>query len=75
MAPELREFGELGPEDFERHPVWILCHPADYDEPWYEDTDEETFRPWMEDLPATVLRGTLLVRARFERMEATIPDL
>lgn len=64
--PELRQFGELGPEDFERHPVWILCHTADYDKPWYEDTDEETFRPWTEGLPATVLRETLLVRAEFE---------
>lgn len=64
--PELRQFGELGPEDFQRHPVWILCHTVDYNEPWYAETDEETFRPWSKELPATVLRETLLVRADFE---------
>lgn len=63
-APELRQFGVLGPEDFEQHPVGILWHTADYDKPWCGD--EETFRPWTEDLPATVLRETLLVRAEFE---------
>ena len=65
-APDFRQFGELTPEDFERHPVWILCHTADYKKPWYKDVDEETFRPWTEELPATVLRETLLVRAEFE---------
>lgn len=44
--PELKQFGDLTHEDFDRHPVWIGCHVADYDELWYEDTDEETFRPW-----------------------------
>ena len=44
--PELKQFGVLSSGDFERHPVWIGCHVADYDEPWYEETDEETFRPW-----------------------------
>ena len=65
-TPELRQFGELGPRDFERHPVWIRCHTTDYNEPWYPDTDEETFRPWTRDLPAIALRETLLVRANFE---------
>jgi len=65
-APEFRQFGELAPEDFNRHPVWILCHTADYEMPWYKDVDEETFRPWTEELPAIVLRETLLVRAEFE---------
>jgi hypothetical protein len=65
-SPELRQFGELGPEDFVRHPVWILCHTADYKERWYKDTDEDTFRPWTKELPAIVLRETLLVRADLE---------
>ncbi|SPE34411.1 conserved hypothetical protein [Candidatus Sulfopaludibacter sp. SbA6] len=65
-GPELKQFGDLTREDFERHPVWIGCHTADYDEPWYEDTDEETFRPWTGDLPATPSEGMLLVRATFE---------
>lgn len=65
-TPDFRQFAELAPQDFERHPVWILCHTADYKKPWYKDIDEDTFRPWTEGLPATVLRETLLVRAEFE---------
>jgi hypothetical protein len=60
----LRQFGELTAEDLQRHPVWINCHVADYDEPWYEETDEETFRPFTGKLPASPEEGMLLVRAR-----------
>jgi hypothetical protein len=64
--PELKQFGDLTREDFERHPVWIGCHTADYDESWYDDTDEETFRPWTGDVPADASQGMLLVQATFE---------
>lgn len=64
--PELKQFRDLTREDFDRHPVWIGSHTADYDKPWYEDTDEETFRPWTGDLPADASEGMLLVRATFE---------
>ena len=65
-TPELKQFGELIPGDFERHPVWIGCHTADYGEPWYEETDEETFRPWAGALPAAPTEGMLLVRTVIE---------
>lgn len=42
--------------------MWIGCHIADYDEPWYDETDEETFRPHTGALPADA-DGILLVRA------------
>ena len=64
--PELKQFGEFDAEDFERHPVWVGCHTADYGKPWYEDTDEETFRPWKGKLPAGPAEGMLLVRAAIE---------
>jgi hypothetical protein len=64
--PELKQYGDLTREDFERCPVWIGCHNADYDEPWYDDTNEETFRPWTDDLPADASKGMLLVRATIE---------
>jgi hypothetical protein len=49
--PLLRQFGDLHRQDFEEHPVWVNCHIIDYDEPWYDETDEETFRPWTKNLP------------------------
>jgi hypothetical protein len=69
--PELKQFGELEPEDFDRHPVWIGCHTADYGKPWYESTDEETFRPWTGKLPADHSQGMLLVKANFELMDGS----
>ena len=61
--PLLRQFGDLTADDFRLHPVWLHCHVADYDEPWYDETDEETFRPWPGELPADPSVGTLLLRA------------
>ncbi len=46
--------------------MWIGCHTADYDEPWYENTDEQTFRPWTGELPADAFKGMLLVKASLE---------
>jgi hypothetical protein len=64
--PELKQFADLTPADFERHPVWVACHTEDYAEPWFNDTDEETFRPWMGALPVGPSDGMLLVHATFE---------
>ncbi len=61
--PELKSFGELSQVDFARHPVWINCHVADYDEPWFDDTDEETFRPFFGGLPVDPRSGMFLVAA------------
>src|SRR5947209_8211431 len=59
----LKQFGDLTADDFVRHPVWIACHGVDSGEPWYDETDEETFRPWTERPPAGPEQGMLLVRA------------
>jgi hypothetical protein len=67
--PLLKQFADLTEADFERHPVWIQCHVMDYEEPWHDDTDEETFRPRSGALPAEPGEGTLLVRA-----SGTLPD-
>ena len=63
MKPELRQFGTLTAADFERVPVWLACHVADYEEPWYDETDEETFRPWGGELPVEPQGGMYLVKA------------
>lgn len=63
QKPLLKQFGDLTRIDFADHPVWIQCHVVDYDEPWYDETDEETFRPWTGPLPV-VPEDMLLVRAK-----------
>lgn len=65
-TPEMKQFEDLTSDDFNRYPVWIGCHDVDYDEPWYEYTDEETFRPWDGPLPVDASQGMLLVRAAIE---------
>ena len=66
LKPELKQFGDLSSADFDRHPVWIACHTEDFAEPWFNETDEETFRPWTGALPVGPSDGMLLVRATFE---------
>jgi hypothetical protein len=71
-APILRQFGDLVAEDFATHPIWIGCHTADYDEQWYDETDEETFRPRVGPLPADPSEGMLLVRATATLHDGTL---
>lgn len=63
QKPELKQFGELRAVDFERHPIWISCHTEDQAESWFDETDEETFRPWTGSVPVRPSDGMLLVRA------------
>jgi hypothetical protein len=71
-TPEFKQFGDLVQSDFERYPVWIGCHTVDGDEPWYDETDEETFRPWNGSLPTGPSEGMLLVRATMEFADGTL---
>jgi hypothetical protein len=64
--PEMKQEPDLTPVDFERHPVWIGVHNYDSDEPWYEQSDEETYRPWTGRLPFSENRGIALVAATFK---------
>ncbi len=64
--PQLTQFRDLVPQDFDRHPVWVGCHTVDYEQPWYSQTDEETFRPWNGTFPASPSDGMLLVRATLQ---------
>lgn len=63
MKPELRQMSDLTAADFERAPVWVQCHFADHDEPWYDETDECTVRPWSGTLPVPASAGIYLARA------------
>jgi hypothetical protein len=69
--PLLRQFGDLTPKDFETHPVWVNCHVIDYNQPWYDETDEETFRPWLEDIPVDPAETMFLVRASLRLADGT----
>jgi hypothetical protein len=64
MKPELKQFGNLTQQDFERFPPWVGVHTQDYDEPWYDEEDEETFRPWIGEVPVDPSIGMLLVRSQ-----------
>jgi len=70
--PTLRQFGDLTPKDFEAHPVWVNCHVIDYDQPWYADTDEETFRPWLKSVPVDAAQTMFLVRASLRLADGTV---
>lgn len=62
-TPLLKQAGDLTGEDFQAHAVWVHCHVVDYDEPWHEETDEETFRPWDGALPVDPSHAIFLLRA------------
>lgn len=64
--PILKQFADLRQTDFDEFAVWVSVHIIDYDEEWYDDTDEETFRPWLEVLPVDANQTQFLVRAKFE---------
>ncbi len=69
-TPVLKQIGDLKPQDFREHPIWVHVHTLDCDEEWYDGTDEETVRPWIGDRPV----GTdeiYLVSARFRFADAT----
>jgi hypothetical protein len=65
MRPRLKQYGDLTASDFEAEPVWVSCHGIDENEPWYEETDEETFRPWTAEVPVSPSDGMFLVSATF----------
>jgi hypothetical protein len=71
MKPELKQFGSLTQADFERFPVWVSVHSLDYDESWYDESDEETFRPWSGELPVEPSVGMFLVRSRLSLADGT----
>ena len=69
--PELKQFEQLSPLDFDRHPVWVACHMVDSGEPWHGETNEETFRPWTAGFPVTSSEAIFLVRATFEEPDGS----
>jgi hypothetical protein len=70
--PEMKQECDLSPMDFVRHPVWIGVHGFDSGQPWYENSDEETFRPWPGTLPFDEATGVALVAATIELADGAV---
>ena len=70
-TPELKQFGDLTPDDFDRHPVWIACHGEDEGEPWYE-TQTRNLPAWTGPLPVDPSEGMLLVRAKLQLQDGSV---
>jgi hypothetical protein len=65
LTPELKQLADLTYSDFQCYPVWVGVHNMDYGKPWYDKSDESTYRPNTEPLPVAAERGAVLVRASF----------
>lgn len=63
--PFLKQLGSVTMADLEQFPVWVLCHTIDYSEEWYDDTDEETIRPWIGNIPIDVESTIFFIRTHF----------
>ena len=70
--PELVHFADLTPDHFARHPIWVQVQTLDYDQPWYEDANEETFRPWTGSVPVNPGEAMFLIRARFTLADGSV---
>ncbi len=66
MTPELKQQYDLTLSDFDRYPLWIGVHNFDSGQPWWENADEQTYRPWTGPLPFQEERGMVLAKAVFE---------
>jgi hypothetical protein len=64
--PILKQFGDLTISDFDKYPIWVQCHIIDYEEQWYDSTDEETFRPWIDKFPVSPDFAMFLLKAELK---------
>ena len=64
--PLLKRIHDLRPADFDAHPIWMNVH-GEQDQPWYGETDEVTYRPWVGAIPydCSDPLHSVLVRADF----------
>lgn len=72
--PQLVQFGDLRAAHFAAHAVWVACHSVDEDAEWFDETDEETFRPGPARRPADAADAMYLVAAEFTLADGTQLD-
>jgi hypothetical protein len=70
--PIFKHFIDLNIKDFIQYPVWVNCLVVDSAEPWYDDTDDETFRPWLGETPVDPDNGIFLVRSQFRLKDGAV---
>jgi hypothetical protein len=70
--PVLKQYSDLKVQDFENYPIWVQCHIVDYEEKWYDDTDEETFRPWIGEIPVSPDYAMFLIKAELKLNDGEI---
>ena len=72
-TPELKQLSDLSAGDFEHHRVWVGVRHFDIDQPWFENADDQTFRPWLGPLPLQQRSrfSSFLVAAVFELADKT----
>ncbi len=72
MQQELRSFNSLNLDDFGQYPVWIRVRSFDFDQPWYDSSDDETFRSWNGHLPFSEARGMVIVAASMKFKDGSV---
>lgn len=70
--PILKQFGNLLPKDFDDYPIWVQCHVIDYDQKWYKNTNEETFRPWTDKHSVSPEFAMFLIKAELKLSDGEI---
>jgi len=70
--PILKQFDALEAADFAAWPVWIPCRPGDSNQPWYAQTDANTYRPWMDDLPISRDMRSFLAQSSLTLADGTV---
>jgi len=67
----IKIFKDMTLSDFEEYPIWINCHLIDYEQPWYDETREDYFRPWFGYLPIIPGNMIFLVKSNLTCFDGT----
>src|SRR5665213_1248564 len=71
---ELKQCYDFRQSDFISNPIWMCVFNIDVDEPWYDETDEATYRPWPGPPPyrcSGLNALDVIVRAQFTLADGT----
>lgn len=72
--PILKQFQDFSSADFAAWPVWVPCRPGDSGQPWYPLTDNDTYRPWLDELPIGRDMRSFLAQSTLTLADGTVFD-